>query len=351
MQTLDPQDQNQHLLPEHTSVTSTTDKSKKRLTRGLIFAGVVLLIIAGFIHFSYKSSESPQPTHVSSYPSDAPELFDRMIDQSLMTFSMTEQRIVRDQNDEQITKKITVYDLSDMRNVRLFSIHEGFLEPNRPETAMHTELISVPEGVYMSYKQIGTIPESKLGHWFPVHENGQNDPEGIKLYYPGDPRDYANAYMGFYIPGAFDTETRGKIKNFIKTQELYQFFSEDVEKVTENGKTYYTYEFETDKEKFMAFNKLVADSLGKTLAPGVNSGIALLDGKSKLWINTESGRLERVDMWFVGGITQTIYYYDYNVSSSIKKPMPVAPAVHIRRSLESELQSLLRSSRRPPQQD
>ncbi len=306
-----------------------------------IIAALLLGIASGWLlHSAWSARDTNSQRagiHTNKYPADAPELFEKMVDQSLHTASMTEQRLLRDPSGKLLQKSITTYDLADVRNVRIFSTSHT-LAPNNA-AGIRAEYISVPEGTYMSYKELGLLPKDKLGHWFPLIEGGAVNPEGAALSLGDNPEAHAQSYMGFYIPGVFDLPTRNKMKQYIKQQELYQSFSQYVRPAEDNGKLYYTYKLDINPAKYVEFNKIVAQSLGKPLPTDVDKSASAVNGKVTFWINKDSARLERVDMR-IHGLDQTIYYYDYNKDTNIQKPTPLAPAAIIKRDLEPEIKRL-----------
>ena len=306
----------------------------------LVILLFVSVTIFGSVLFMYIDKKAQQVVNKAAQPTlvearEASRLFETMIDQSLQTTSMTEQRIVKDNAGVETRKVILIYDLDDMKQVRMFGSTNDKIETSRGNFNEITwEHISVPEGLYLRYKTVNNLNTNTLGHWFPVIQDGKLDQDGQAMS-AGDPTDLQQAYLGFYIPGNYGPEFRTKAAEFIRSRQLYSYDTSSIQQVKDGRKTYYVYDVSIASDKEIEFNRMVAATLGvERSAKNEETAVKYSNKLIKFCINKDTARLERVDIPELGGKTQTIYYYDYNSPTDIQKPSSLTPAAQVRNDLE-----------------
>jgi hypothetical protein len=282
----------------------------------LVVLGAMILVGTRLITIGQVNNEKK----ASAFPGDAMTVFDTMVESSLSTGFMTEQNITRNPSGKQISKVINTYDLTDMSNVRIFGTAEGNLIPSLPDITVNAQFITVPEGTYMSYKKLGD--EKVWQGWFPLVENGVVNKENKSLYFGGDPRDIAQQYLGFYIPGTYPLAARKQIKSYFLSNNPYEFFSDGFKTMYENNKKYYTYDIKIDPNNMLGLDNVVANALHTTLLPATIENASIAVKSCRFWINPQNSRLERVNITLPDNYTATIYYYDYKVSNDIEIPLP-----------------------------
>ena len=311
---------------------------KRPVILAVIFVGVMLIIGAPI----YKKWHNSEPRVTSGYPGDATQVFAAMLQNTQMTAFETEQHITTDSKGKQLLKVVSTLDLTDMAHVRSYSTYESEKIEKLGGKAIKSEVITTPEGVFARYDKLG---DAKIWQgWFTLYNNDQPDPNADGLFLFGSESGLSQLFFGYYIPGVYNHETRKKAYEFYRAESMhnpYQFFSENVHRVSDSGKTYYTYDLDIKQysSNLAALNKAVADSLGTKLSDSLINSLQVKILSLSFWINPSTKRLERAVIKLPSGLTETVYYYDYNVISDIQMP-PKQPAVTAKKLLMPAIKAL-----------
>lgn len=305
-------------------------KNNKKLVFNIQITALIVLVISAVAFALFSSRSALRITGKANPPSNSAEVFSHMIKKSQAVSYVSEKRTIKNNDDDILAVMYTTIDVRDLSKARVFTSAEYYMHDDDIANDIKVNFLETPEGTYFSFERLYEQNHSGIGAWYKVAESDTTDPVSnllskqlLTLQAGLEVEDITQQYFGFYVPGSYNISSRKILEQQPKDPPLYQWFSEDVTKITHNNATYYAYNFLFNSRKAIEFNQLLAEAHGINLSDSIANDLSRANNKTiTFWVNTNTGYLERAELPPIEGLHQTIEYYDYNVPSIIESPKP-----------------------------